>query len=66
MKDNIKLYEALCKYKEKCKCGHTMFIRPKLDFVICHWCKNKVFSKRGSFKEHLKNKMKEVNKNEEN
>lgn len=38
-------YEAICKYRRYCKCGHSYEISPvcKKDFVICSWCGRRVY-----------------------
>lgn len=38
-------YEAICKYRRLCKCGHTYIISPvcNKDFVVCSWCGRRVY-----------------------
>lgn len=43
MKNEAKLANAYGDIRHKCKCGHTVFIISKFDFVYCDWCGRKVF-----------------------
>ena len=43
IEQEIKLSEAFDRIKHKCKCGHTVHVKSKLDFVYCDWCGRRVF-----------------------
>lgn len=48
-----KYYEERDKYKIKCKCGHTMYLRPHKEKILCSWCHNYVVNPRQAFKDKL-------------
>ena len=51
-------YEEKQKYAYKCKCGHTVFIINKRDYVLCSHCKNLVFkNKKIEFEYRMKEKI---------
>lgn len=42
--DNIKkIHQERTDNTYKCKCGHSVVIRPGLENVLCHWCNHLVF-----------------------
>ena len=42
----------------KCKCGHSVTIRPGLKKVLCNWCNRYVFkNKEDEFKYRVKEQM---------
>lgn len=41
--EEVKISEALSKIRHKCKCGHTVFIPNKVDFVYCDYCFRRVY-----------------------
>ena len=43
LENPIKYMNVLVKKRIKCKCGHSTYIPPELDKVICSWCGNYVF-----------------------
>lgn len=43
MKDEIKISDELAKVRHKCKCGHTVTIPHKINFVYCGWCNRRVY-----------------------
>lgn len=51
---DVKLEDERIKYRKKCSCGHTMVVLPTLkkDYVVCSWCKKKVFKDDEKQKEH--------------
>ena len=52
--DIRKLHEAMIKIRVKCKCGHSIVVPPKIDRVICSWCKNYVYKDpKEQFKHNL-------------
>lgn len=43
MISEIKIANDLSKIKHKCKCGHTVYISNRVDFVYCDYCFRRVF-----------------------
>lgn len=41
--EDTKMFEVLTLYSRKCKCGHTIVMRPSTEKVLCNWCKQYVF-----------------------
>lgn len=44
--------------RNKCKCGHTVYMAHQTKYCICSWCGRKVENNRRIFKEKLKEKLK--------
>lgn len=48
--------------RHKCKCGHTVFIPARLDFVYCDWCFRRVWKDEATeFKYKLMEKIEKAN-----
>lgn len=58
--DNVKkIHQERTDNTYKCKCGHSVVIRPNQDKLLCHWCNKWVFKNReDEFKYRLKEKIK--------
>ena len=52
-KELCRIMDERSKYRYICPCGRRTSIRPKLDWIICTWCGNKIYTKRGKFKKKL-------------
>lgn len=44
--DDTKLFKLYTDNTVKCKCGHTVVMRPSTEKVICSWCKNYIFREK--------------------
>lgn len=56
---NFKAFEdRTLRARNKCKCGHTVYMSNLTNFCICSWCGRKVENKRKKFKEIIKEKLK--------
>ena len=47
-----KIMEERGKHKYKCKCGHSVIIRPMIEKGMCTWCNHYVFKDKQKQKEH--------------
>lgn len=55
LEDPIKYSRELLQKRIKCNCGHSIYIPPHMDKVICNWCGNYVFKdKKTEFSFRLK------------
>ena len=55
LKEESKYYNELSKYRQKCKCGHSVFIVNKKNKVLCTWCHNYVYkTKLDEFKDRMR------------
>ena len=55
----VKIHNERTENTYKCKCGHSISIKPCEKKVLCHWCNKWVFkNKEDEFKYRLKEKMK--------
>lgn len=46
LQDEIKLAKEFAKISHKCKCGHTVPIPNKVNFVYCGWCHRRVYKNK--------------------
>lgn len=53
IKQQDEYYKKIDKYKVKCKCGHTIYLRPHKDKVLCSWCHNYIINPKVAFKDKL-------------
>ena len=55
LENPIKYDNEMVKDRVKCKCGHTINMRPDVDKCICTWCHNYAFrDKKSEFEFRLK------------
>lgn len=43
VKHDIRRQEALAQIRHKCKCGHSVYISNRVDFVYCDYCFRRVY-----------------------
>lgn len=57
-KEDNRYFQERTNYKVKCKCGHTMTIRPTNKKKLCSWCGNYVYREaKDEFKNILLKKL---------
>ena len=47
-----KIHNERTRYTYKCKCGHSISIRPSVESVVCRWCRRLVFKDEEKQKAH--------------
>ena len=58
-KNIVKIHQERVDNTYKCKCGHSVVIKPKETKILCHWCNRWVFkNKEDEFKFRVKEQMK--------
>lgn len=50
-------------FQTKCICGHSVFIIPEKEYLICSWCKRKI---KNNTKGHFIYKMQKLLKGDKN
>lgn len=59
--DIEKYVDNMSRFKQKCKCGHTVYLNEKHPQTLCHWCKRmNYFYEKDEFKAKMKEKLKKV------
>lgn len=60
--DNVrKIHQERTDNTYKCKCGHSVEIRPYIKKALCHWCNKWVFkNKKDEFKFRLEEQRRKV------
>lgn len=54
LREESKYYNELAKYRQKCKCGHSVFM-VKTNKVLCTWCHHYVYrTKYDEFRDRLR------------
>lgn len=49
-------------FRYKCKCSHSVCIlKEELDYIVCNHCGSRIYSKKGTFKKNLIERLKNDN-----
>ena len=58
-KEDTRYFNERAKHKVKCKCGHSIAMKPTLNKILCRWCGNYVYKEqKDEFKDALLRKLK--------